>query len=122
MLGFTLNGKYYVDIMPPFGCRTSALVCACTTRALVWLLYKEGFLKLCYLDDLVGIESMQQRACEAIHRFNVLADALDLALALGKCFPPSTNLTWLDFTIDTISMTVSIPQEKVHEVLAHCLE
>ena len=65
---------------------------------------------------------MQQRAQDAFHWFNVLADGISLALALDKCFPVSTNLIWLGFTIDTISMTVSIPQGKVNEVLADCLE
>ena len=76
---------------------------------------------LCYLDEFVGIKSTQQRAQDAFHRFNILADALGLALARDKCFPPSTNLTWLGFTIDTISMTVSIPQGKA-AILADCLE
>lgn len=50
---------------PPFGCRTSALPCALTTRAVVGLLRRRGFFPLCYLDNFVGIRSSRHRAEQA---------------------------------------------------------
>ena len=90
LLGVLLNNKYYLDLAPPFGCRTSALACARTTRAVVWLLRKEGYFALCYLDDFVGVEYSKDKGTEAYARFLSLTDQLGLALALDKCTPPHT--------------------------------
>ena len=110
-LGISLNNKVYIDIAPPFGCRTSALACARTTHAIVWLLRKRGSFVLCHLDDLIGIES-RRGAEEAYSTFFSLAKDLGLDLALDKCTPPAQSLTWLGFTISVVSMSVTLPSEK----------
>ena len=69
LLGIAVQGQIYVDIAPPFGCQTSALACACTTRVVVWLLRQKGFFSLGYLDDFVGIESSRSKAEEAYEEF-----------------------------------------------------
>ena len=112
---------FYLDIAPPFSCRTAALACARTTRALVWLLRKEVFFALCYLDDFVFLEASQEKAAEAYARFNALAKQLGLALAPAKCTPPMTSLIWLGFRIDMCAMTVSLLKEKVAEVVQECV-
>ena len=81
LLGITLNTDFYVDIAPPFGCRTSALACARTICASVWLLRKEGFFTMCYLDDFVGLEQTKGRADQAYARLLQLASLLGLVLA-----------------------------------------
>ena len=62
------NLDIYLDIAPPFGCRTSKLACAHTTRAGVWLLRKAGYFALCYLDDFVGVERTESNAEEAYNK------------------------------------------------------
>ena len=89
LLGISLNNNVYIDIVPPFGCRTSALACARTTCAIVWLLRKRGFFALCYLDDLIGIESSRRGAGEAYSTFLSLAKDLRLDLALCKHTSPA---------------------------------
>ena len=120
LLGISVNSQTYIDIAPPFGCRTSALACARTTRALVWLLRKEGFFSLCYLDDFVGIESSFAKASQAYNKFLNLTSTLGLVLALDKCSPPTQSLTWLGFVIDAPAMTVTLPADKIAEVLLEC--
>ena len=120
LLGISVNNKIYIDIAPPFGCRTSALACARTTRAVVWLLRKEGFFTLCYLDDFIGIEKTEEQAYKAYNKFMALAKDLGLDLAIEKCSPPTQKLTWLGFCIDAMAMTVTLPHEKIQEVLIEC--
>ena len=117
LLGISFEGKFYVDVAPPFGCRNSALACERTTRAVVWLLRRKGFFVQCYLDDFVGLESSEERALEAFQEFQRITTALGLALAPEKCIPPTTKLTWLGFEVDTVSMVVKLPQGKMDEVL-----
>ena len=110
LLGITLEDKLYLDIAPPFGCRTLALVCARTTRALVWLLRREGYFSLCYLDDFVGIDAMEEKAYQAYTRFTKLASILGLELDHNKCTP--TAAVWLGFSMNTVEMTV-LPSDKL---------
>ena len=83
-------------------------------------MHREGVFSLCYLDDFIGVEASHEKAVEAFARFTPLSASLGLQLALDKCFPPTTSLTWLGFTIATMAMSVSIPNEKVSEVLYEC--
>ena len=72
LLGIADEGEVFLDIAPPFRCRTSARTCACTTRAVVWLLRLSCF----SLDDFVGIESSRSRAEEAYSELNKLMSEL----------------------------------------------
>ena len=96
------------------------LACARTTHAVVCLLRKEGYFSLCYLDDFVGVESSQDRAAEAYARFNSFAEQLGLTLALDKCTPPTQSITWLDFMIDSVNMSVTVSIAKFQEVVDEC--
>ena len=120
LYGLTLNNKIYIDIAPPFGCRTSSLACARTTDAVVHLMRQQGHHTLCYLDDFVGVESSLERANEAYSAFLSLAQCLGLQLSPHKCVPPTRALEWLGFHISSLTMTVTIPQEKLADVLREC--
>ena len=120
LLGIPLDNQYFLDISLTFWCRTSALACACTTRAVVWLLRKEGYFSICYLNDFVMLELTKQKAETAYARFLDLAAKLGLDLAPTKCSPPTAELVWLGYRIDTKTMTVFLPPEKVAEVLTDC--
>ena len=81
---------------------------------------KDSFFSLCYLDDFVRFESSFEKATQAYSRLLSLAADLGLDLAPDKCIPPTIFLVWLGFTIDTVSMSMSLPPEKVREVLDEC--
>ena len=75
---------------------------------------------MCYQDDFVGLKQTKSRADQAYARLLQLASLLILMLAPDKYSPPVTSLVWLGIRIDTVEMTVSLPQEKVAEVLEDC--
>lgn len=52
--------------------------------------------------------------------FRRLAAHLGLQLADHKCQPPTQVLTWLGYEVDTLRMTVSVPQPKLDETLDLC--
>lgn len=81
---------------------------------------KKGFNTLAYLDDYAGAEQTRAKALSAYQAFKDLTDSLGLELALNKCAEPTTVLTWLGFLIDSIKMEVSIPPQKLKEVLVEC--
>ena len=61
-----------------------------------------------------------RRAQRAYTAITNLSDTLGLKLASHKCVPPTTELTWLGYTINTELLTVTIPLEKVQETVEVC--
>ena len=120
LFGITHDGKYYIDAAPPFGCRTSSMACARTTGAVVYLLRKMGHFALCYLDDFVGVASTHESAMKAYNDLMDITKKLGLELSIPKCVPPTKQLEWLGFVVNTESMRIEIPTEKLGEVLDEC--
>jgi len=56
LLGFCFQGKFYFDTRCPFGLCSSAIICQCTTTAIVHIFNGKGFSADVYLDDFYGGE------------------------------------------------------------------
>ena len=54
LLGFKHNDRYFMDICPPFGLRTSAMFMQRTSQAICYIHQRRGFLSRAYLDDFGG--------------------------------------------------------------------
>lgn len=120
LLGMKVDGMYYVDLCPPFGCRTSSAACQRVSNAVVHLMRKAGFFTLAYLDDYGGCESTIHQANTSFQAFKTLADKLGLKLAPHKCVPPCKDIEWLGYRVDTERMRISVPDTKLVEVLDEC--
>lgn len=120
LLGMFFEGQYYIDVCPSFGARLSSSACQRSTSAVVYLLRKDGHWALNYLDDFCGSDSTLSAASLAYDAIHTLCDDLGLKLADEKCAPPSQRMVWLGFMVDTNLMTVTIPEEKLTEVLLEC--
>ena len=120
LYGITLDGNTYIDIAPPFGCRTSSMACARTTGAVVHIMRECGYHVMCYLDDFVGIAASYEGAYEAYQAMLTLARTLGLDLAPKKCIAPTTDIQWLGYDISSMTMRVEIPSEKMDEVITEC--
>ena len=86
----------------------------------VYLLRKKSHWALAYLDDFCGAEATAQEATQAYTEMHSTAARLGLDLAQDKCEPPSTRMIWLGFLVDTASMTITIPEDKLTSVLLEC--
>ena len=120
LLGILFKGKKYFDIAPPFGCRTSSMACARTTNAIVYLLNKMNFFVVCYLDDFIGVEKDYESAKIAYTKTLNLLAFLGLDVSYKKCVPPTTNLTWLGYNIDSEKLIITIPKDKIVELIEEC--
>jgi hypothetical protein len=116
LLGIKFQERFYVDLTLPFGGRSCAkifntaadvfchaLMNACSTAEL-----------LHYLDDFLGIirAECEREGREDFNRVVALAEWLGIPLSAKKLAAPATSTIFLGFTIDTVSMTVSLPTEK----------
>lgn len=114
LLGLQVEGKAYIDLCPPFGCRSSAAICQRVANALVFMMAKSGHAILGYLDDFAACHDTLQHAKDAYEAFLTLTASLGLKLASHKSSPPTTKLEWLG------QMKISIPEDKLRQVIEEC--
>lgn len=120
LMGFAFNNQFYLDLCPPFGCRASSAACQRTSNALTYLMSMAGFHTLAYLDDFAGAHETREEAFEAFHHFKAITSSLGLQLAEQKCHPPAQNMEWLGFSVNTVEMSIAIPQVKLDQVIEEC--
>lgn len=73
-----------------------------------------------YLDDFAGCALDYGKAKAGYDSFTYFTRHLELELSHKKCVPPSAELEWLGYHINTNRMSVSIPAQKLEEVLDEC--
>ena len=116
LLGFTHQGHYFMDICPPFGLRSSAMMMVRTTKAIVHIHETLGYTSLAYIDDFGGAEPNRDIASAALSTLQTLFRTLGVEEAQHKVFPPSQVLTWLGIEFNTIAMTMTLPPTKIAEI------
>ena len=121
LLGLQWRNRVFVDTCLPFGLRSAPKIFNATADALEWIIGNEGetFVEFVihYLDDFLFGGSPKSESCSR---------SLDLALYIcsqvgfpvmtEKVFGPSTILEFLGFIIDTMSMEIRLPEEKLQHL------
>lgn len=120
LLGMEVNGSYFLDLCPPFGCRSSAALCQRLANALTYMMGKLGYTIIAYLDDFAACYKDQTTAARSYKAFIGLTKSLGLKLAKHKSSPPTTQTEWLGYAVDTQMMRIAIPTEKLQQVLEEC--
>lgn len=120
LTGIKFQGQFYLDLCPPFGCRSSSAACQRVSNALAYIMGQAGYFLLAYLDDYAGCEPSLDRAIQSYDHFIKITKSLGLQLALNKCVKPSKKIEWLGYVLDVEAMTLSIPQPKLDQVLTEC--
>ena len=117
LLGFTYDDKYYMDICPPFGLRSAAMMMQRTSKAVSFIQGKLGYIVYPYIDDFGGGEIDKIKAEAALSSLqNTLVD-LGLDEAKHKVCEPTQKMIWLGILFDTINMTMSIPEQKLKDIM-----
>ena len=66
-----------------------------------------------YIDGYEGIATDQATAVTHFTNLRTLLAKLGLQEVAHKASPPSQVLVWLGLQLDTVDMTVSLPQDKL---------
>ena len=114
------DGQFYLDLCPPFGLRTAAMMMERTTIAVCYIHGLHGFTSKPYIDDLGGAETLCVEASKALATLQAISKLLGLEEAPGKTCEPSTSMIWLDILIDSVRMVMSIPELKLSEISEYC--
>ena len=117
LLGLQHRGRYYLDICPPFGLRSSAMCMQRTAEAIVFIHGARGYYCKAYLDDFGGAEPTQHRAKDALTELQSVMTSLGVVEAKHKVHEPSQVMIWLGIRYDSVNMTMTIPEPKMAEVM-----
>jgi len=107
-----------VDTRLPFGARLSAYIFNTLSQAVLRILKKEKIAGVfCYLDDFLVTARTRQECALALKRLLSLLRQLGFAINYNKLHPPATSLVFLGVLIDTVTFTLSLPADKLHDLL-----
>ena len=112
------EGSLYVDPMLPFGLRSAPKIFNAVADALNWYMIQLGIRNvLHYLDDFIVIGPPNSPECgSALALLERTCEELKVPLASHKREGPTTGLTFLGITIDTVAGEMRLPPEKLQRV------
>lgn len=124
LLGFCFENKFYFDKALPFGASISCITFERFSRFLEFTVknkLKSGGL-IHYLDDFLGADKHTESCKAALQIFQETMSELGVPLADEKTEGPTTILVFLGLELDTVHMTVRIPEQKIQEVIQKITE
>ena len=116
LLGFSWDGKFYYDRCLPMGCSISCQIFESFSCAIQWILTKKLDIPHMshILDDYIFFGAKGTiHAKKSLQTFEVLAESLSLPLKHEKTVQPSTRVVLHGILVDTITMQLELPQDKV---------
>ena len=115
------EGNYYVDLVLPFGLRSSGAIFNHFAGLVRWILIHHYHINniVNYSDDFFAVLSKELNLAKPqlaiiIQAFNDLR----IPLATDKIEGPVTSLIYLGIIINSLLMTIEVPEEKLNEATA----
>ena len=122
MMGMLWDNSLFIDTALPFGLRSAPKIFSAIADAVEWIARTNGARCIMhYLDDflVIGAPASQecQRALEVLLR---VFNGLGLPVATEKLEGPVSHLTFLGFEIDSRTMEIRLPPQKLSELQSLC--
>ena len=119
LLGFMLEGNYFVNSLLAFGARSSCRLFETFASGVQFALEKwtNSSTVLHYLDDFFLAKTTYQECAHFMEQFEELTAFIGAPLSPNKKEGPATHLTFLGIEIDTIKQQISIPEIKRQQAL-----
>jgi hypothetical protein len=113
------QGQTYIDGTLPFGLRSAPLVFSAVADALEWVVRTRGVHNIFhYIDDFIIIGAPRSDECaNCLGLFLSTCEALGMLISRDKTEGPAFRMTILGIQVDTVAMTLSLPEEKLHRTL-----
>lgn len=99
----------------PFGLRTSGMAAQGTDNAIMHMYKNMGYNGVNYIDD-IGTAETVEKAEEGYGNLKKLINNLAFEIAEQKCCSPSTSMIFLGKRFDSVTMSISIPADKLTEI------
>ena len=119
LLGMRWKGMVYVDTRLPFGLWSAPKIFTAVADALEWCFRRQGVRHVGhYLDDYIMGEPGTMECAANMATIMNTCSRLGVPIAPGKCEGPSMCITYLGIELDTQSMELRLPAEKLKRVKA----
>ena len=104
----------YVDNCLCFGLKTAPYIYTQMTEFIMRTMNKFGFHNVFgYLDDFIVVAPTELDCKHSMSKLNDLLQELGFVVAWKKVVPPSQVVTYLAMQIDSVSMSLTLPDRKV---------
>ena len=113
--------KYYSDKFCPFGHRFGSLSCSRLSDFFRYIMYKNNHVIFSYVDDLLGV-GLNSTIHESFKELLQLLEDLGFPISKSKLRRPNSVCNCLGIIINVKDSTVSVPPEKLAEVIKKCQE
>ena len=118
-LRFHFQGKCYQFQCLPFGLSSAPWVFTKTLKPILALLWEMGVRLIAYIDDILVLAESQERAKDHVKGVVYLLTCLGFQINKEKSVvEPVQTLEFLGLTVDTISMELRLPGEKIKQIRA----
>ena len=105
---------YLKDTRLPFGGKLSPGIFHRLTQAVKRMMERRGFnLVIVYLDDFLIIAETKEACAQALNCLVQLLRRLGFAIHWGKVIDPTNRITFLGIELDSIAMSLRLPEEKL---------
>ena len=121
-LCYWYDGYYYVDLVLPFGLRSSGAIFTQFASLVRWIIQNHYHIRdiVNYSDDFLAVLSKELGIAHSQLRTIIRAfQDMQIPLAEDKIEGPSTSLIYLGIIINSHLMTIEIPLEKLLEATAN---
>ena len=117
-LGISWQGAVYVDCQLPFGLASAPAIFSAVAQALEWILRARGVSHMIhYLDDFLVLGAPNSPECADALAITLHTCAeLGVPLAADKIEGPTTSLTFLGIQLDSTSLSLSLPGDRLGEL------
>ena len=120
LLGFCWDGSFYHDVRLPFGLRSACAIFNDLAEVLRQALAYHSANKLVYhyLDDFFFFSAHDSPLCaDSYRKFLEICSLCNIPLSSDKCHPPDTRMALLGCILDTNTLTISLPPQKVQGII-----
>ena len=128
-LGFVWRSKLFLFVSFVWGCRHAGYAGQWLTTAVAYILARlglelTGFLFFClnYADDFAGAENTFARSELAYNTLGQLLSDIGLTESKSKATPPSTKMTYLGVSFNTVDMCMHVDADKVVELKSELIK
>ena len=115
LLAMKWRGKTFIDKALPFGLRAAPLIFTAIADALQFMMEARGANPVFhYLDDFVTLGEPGSRQCSSnFHIMQQTCHDAEVPVEDGKTEGPSTTISFLGMELDTITMEIRLPADKL---------
>ena len=120
LLGFKWKNRCYFDRCLPMGASSSCAIFERFSTALEWIVknYITNTAVLHVLDDFLFISPKFEDCQSALRIFLRLCSDIGIPIANDKTVGPFTILPFLGIELNTVSMSASLPQDKIEKFMS----